>query len=135
MRGCWMSVLVTALASGAAASVLVLFLDEYPEMTLAFIFGFLISLVVVGLAAAVLGFPLTQLLSNSGWERPWSYPLAGLVFGGAIAYLFVEASQPYRPVSITLLRDLLPGALPGAVRRIVVVVRAAPSPAQSRINR
>lgn len=114
MRGCWLSVLITALATGAAFAFWVLITDDRPEAAMAFMFGVCASLVVVGLSAAVIGVPLTRLFENSGWERPWSYPLAGFVIGGAIAYLILEALSP-RSLSVYELRELLFGALPGTL--------------------
>lgn len=114
-RGCILSVLLSALFTASALAIL-FFASDYGGFAFGvFLIAFFGALVVIGVSAVLLGLPLTQLLESNGWERPWSYPLAGFVLGGAIAYIVavaVDAPQNLSPDEIFV---LLTGALPGAL--------------------
>jgi hypothetical protein len=113
-QGCSYSVLISALFTAAAFAIFFFSMSEAEYAALAFIVAFIGAILIIGPAAVLIGLPLTQVLESNGWERPWSYPLAGLVFGGAIAYILAEAI--HEPVTLSSdLFVLLVGALPGAL--------------------
>ncbi len=70
-----------------------------------FVLGFPITFFVGLLVAGFIGLPLTYLLANLGWERPWVYPLAGGIVGAAVAVLMFGTADPFAPVFL--------GAFPG----------------------
>ena len=110
--GCALSVFVPAIAT-ASVSALFMASGDPGFAAIAFLVAFLVSLVVIGLSALVIGLPLTRLFESNGWERPWSYPLAGFVFGGIIMFLVAEASGSPNLWSEQYALFLLTGALPG----------------------
>lgn len=111
--GCGLSVLGSAIVTAIVTAVF-LTTEGIGIAAIGFAVAFVVSLTVIGLAAAVIGLPLTQILLSNGWERPWSYPLAGFIFGGAIVLIFLEMAEP--PTwSVEVLAFLLIGALPGAL--------------------
>jgi hypothetical protein len=116
--GCLKSVLLSAL--GTATGTAILFADsQFGYAMIAFVVSFLVAMPVIGLSALALGLPLTRLLESSGWERPWSYPLAGFILGGVIIFIGAEAvGMPIRwseQSTPALLTGALPGLLCGAL--------------------
>ena len=112
-----MSVLGSALATAIVVGVLAAGADV-DAAVIAFIIAFIIALPVIGLSAIVIGLPLTRVLESNGWERPWSYPLAGFVFGAIVYFLLLQAvglPLTSRSDPIALLVGALPGALCGAL--------------------
>ena len=114
-QGCGCSVLISALVTAAAFAIFFFSTSEAEYAALVFIVAFIGAILIIGLAAAVIGLPLTQVLESNGWERPWSYPLAGFVLGSAIAYIIAEAIHEPVTMSPNELVVLLIGALPGAL--------------------
>ena len=113
--GCALSVIISAAFTAVGFAILFYASGDGDFAAAAFGIAFVGATLVIGLAAVVLGLPLTQLLESSGWERPWSYPFAGFVFGGAIAYIVsVAINEPPGQASDELF-VLLIGALPGAL--------------------
>lgn len=113
-QGCARSVLISAFLTACGFGIYFLGTGDGGYATVAFTVALVGSILVIGLAAAVIGLPLTQILASNGWERPWSYPFAGFIFGGAIVLVFLEAAEaPIWPSQI--LAYLLIGALPGAL--------------------
>jgi hypothetical protein len=112
--GCAVSVLGSAIATAVVTAVF-LTTEGIGVAAIGFAVAFLVSFTVIGLAVLVIGLPLTRLLENSGWERPWSYPLAGFVFGGAIIFIGAEAIEAPMRWSEQSAPFLLVGALPGLV--------------------
>lgn len=110
--GCGLSVLGSALAT-ASVSALFMASGDLGFAAIAFAVAFLVSLLVIGLSALVIGLPLTRLLESNGWEHPWSYPLAGFTFGGIIMFLAGEAFGSPPDWSEQYALFLLMGALPG----------------------
>lgn len=117
--GCGLSVLISAAATAVGFAILFYSSGDGDYAAVAFVVAFIGATLVIGLAAVVLGLPLTQLLESSGWERPWSYPLAGFVFGAAIAIIVsVAINEPAgqgSDESFVLLIGALPGALCGGL--------------------
>ena len=115
--GCGLSVLGSALATAIVTGALAAGV-EVDAAVIVFIVAFFISLPVIALSAILIGLPLTKVLESNGWERPWSYPLAGFVFGAFVYFLLLEAvGLPLdRPDgAFALLVGALPGALCGAL--------------------
>ena len=80
-----------------------------------FVFSFLIAATVIAVAAALIGLPLTWLLARHGLERPFVYPAAGFLAGGAIAALLVRFGGPYEAEITEFLPLALFGGLPGCL--------------------
>jgi hypothetical protein len=87
--------------------------------TPAFFVALLVGTAVIAFAAVAFGLPMTAILRSSRLEQPWTYPLAGLIVGGALLLLIaivadggphnVEELLPFVPIGA------LPGALSGAI--------------------
>ena len=114
-NGCILSVLISSLVTAAAIAILFSASDFGAWAVGVFLVAFFGALLVIGLSAALLGLPLTQLLESNGWERPWSYPLAGFLLGGAIAYIVAVAIDEAAHLRSDQFFVLLIGALPGAL--------------------
>jgi hypothetical protein len=113
-----LSVGTAALAAAALVSVL-LALDASapaPPLPLLFLFALIAAAVLIALAGAFIGLPLTWLLVRSRRERPWTYPTFGLVIGGALLVGLdrMGASGAWRPAEELLAIASL-GAAPGFV--------------------
>jgi hypothetical protein len=80
-----------------------------------FIVSFLVAAIVIGVAAALIGLPLTWLLARHGLERPIVYPAAGFLAGGAIAASLVRFGVPYEAELTEFLPFALLGGLPGCL--------------------
>jgi hypothetical protein len=81
----------------------------------AFFVSFFAGLVVIALAGAAFGLPLTAILKSSRLERPWTYPLAGLILGAALMLLIAIIADG-GPHNVKELLPFVPmGALPGAI--------------------
>ena len=89
------------------------------ELGLFVIAGFFVALVVIGLAASLIGLPLTAFLDASDLERPWSYQVAGAVAGTVLilALVFVLELPPSREGNLIQMVPigLLPGFLSGEI--------------------
>ena len=113
--------LYSVLGSAGFATIGTVAVFLLPESDLAsmanyLLLGFLLATVVIGVAAAAMGLPLTWLLARLGWERAWTYPLAGLVAGSVLVLLFPllpNASRTGHPLEYALFLPV--GALPGFV--------------------
>jgi hypothetical protein len=110
-----LSVSISALCTAVGFGILFYASGDGGIAAAAFTVALIGALLVIGLSAVLLGLPLTQLLESNGWERPWSYPLAGFVLGGAIAYIVAVAIDAPQNVSPEEVFVLLIGALPGAL--------------------
>lgn len=55
-----------------------------PPLPLIVLVALIASALVIALAAALIGLPLTRLLARRRREGPWIYPLAGLAAGAAV---------------------------------------------------
>jgi hypothetical protein len=84
-----------------------------------FLNAFAITRLATGLGAFLIGLPLTRLLAGRRLERPFTYPLAGFLLGGAAAAAIVVALAslpvPLRDLPGAALYGALPGALSGAI--------------------
>ena len=109
-----MSVLWSAIATAVVTAVF-LTTEGIGIAAIGFAVAFVVSLTVIGLSALVIGLPLTRLFESNGWERPWSYPLAGFVFGGVIMFIGAEAFAAPMRWSEQTTPILLIGALPGCL--------------------
>ncbi|HEY5722715.1 MAG TPA: hypothetical protein VIT45_10370 [Allosphingosinicella sp.] len=112
--GCAVSVVGSAIATAVVTAVF-LATEGIGIAAMGFVVALLVSMTVIGLAVLVIGLPLARLLESSGWERPWSYPLAGFVLGGAIIFIGAEAIEAPMRWSEQCTPFLLVGALPGLV--------------------
>ena len=81
-----------------------------------FLLSLIIATAVIGLAALLIGLPLTWLCARRRIEHAWTYPLAGFVAGGAIIVLTPVLTGGLDGDSLL---EFLPfawiGALPGAL--------------------
>lgn len=114
-NGCMLSVLISSIVTAVVITILFSASGLDAWAVGVFLVAFAGALIVIGLSAVLLGLPLTQLLESNGWERPWSYPLAGFLLGGAIAYLIAVAIDEAANMATDQLFLLLTGALPGAL--------------------
>lgn len=81
-----------------------------------FLLAMIAAAVVIGAAALLIGLPLTWLCARLRIERDWTYPLAGLVAGGAIVLLLpVLTGGPGGDATLAFLPYIWVGALPGAL--------------------
>ena len=116
--GCALSVLISTAVTAVVAGVFGASASSGAAF-FAFAIAFIVALLVITVSAIVIGLPLTRLLESNGWEEPWSYPLAGFVFGAAIFFVLLEALDlpgPWTPDGApTLLIGALPGCLCGAL--------------------
>jgi hypothetical protein len=116
-----------ALAVGGAALTtasllcVILFVEEgilsAGTTPLIFSVALIVASLVIALAGALIGLPLTWLLARTRSEAPWAYPAAGLAAGGGIAMAFerlVMGDVP-RPVPDLLWQTAPLGAVPGLV--------------------
>ena len=78
-----------------------------------FLMTFALAAAVIAIASIVIGLPLTWLLEQRGLERPWSYPLAGFIAGGAIIVLVPALLNEDRGGPFEFLPFAWVGALPG----------------------
>ncbi|HEU0098949.1 MAG TPA: hypothetical protein VFQ67_09265 [Allosphingosinicella sp.] len=86
-----------------------------PPLPIIFLFAPIAAALVVALAAALIGLPLTWLLQRSRSEAPWTYPAAGLVAGAAVMTgFFGIGADGGRPAGEWLLIASV-GAVPGLV--------------------
>ena len=110
--GCLKSVLLSAIATATVTAIL--FADsEFGFTMIVFVVAFFVAMAVIGLSALVIGLPLTSLLESNGWERPWSYPVAGFVLGAIVVFMLMQAMEPSLTWSGEEASILLFGALPG----------------------
>ena len=80
----------------------------------AFLVALLVGTAVIACAAAALGLPMTAILRSGRLERPWAYPLAGLILGAALM-LPIAIVADGGPHNVKELLPFVPiGALPGA---------------------
>lgn len=114
-QGCATSVLVSAFLTASGFGIVFLATGGGGAAVIAFIVAFVGAIPIIGLAAAVIGLPLTRILESNGWERPWSYPLAGFAFGAIIVAILLQALGPPPSWTIEVLAFLLVGAFPGAL--------------------
>ena len=114
-QGCATSVLISAFFTACGFGIFFMATGDGRTAAAAFTVALFGAILIIGLAAAAIGLPLTHILESNRWERPWSYPLAGFVFGGAIAYIFAEAIGEPVTLAPNELVVLLIGALPGAL--------------------
>lgn len=87
-----------------------------PPVPLLFLFMVIVAALVVAMAAAFIGLPLTWLLARSRREAPWSYPVAGLI-GGSVVLVGLDRvalADSWRSPAETLLMASL-GAVPGCI--------------------
>jgi hypothetical protein len=112
---------VGAAALTAATMLLVaLWLDGNgfvgPPLPLLFLFAAIAAALVIALAAAFIGLPLTWLLARRRREAPWSYPAAGLIAGAVLLVGMdrIGMADAWRSPAETLLIASL-GAVPGLV--------------------
>ena len=87
-----------------------------PPLPFLVIAALIVSVLVISMAAAFIGLPLTGLLARRGWESPWAYPASGLVLGGALTVGFFGsgwAGEPRRADEWLQIASL--GAVPGLV--------------------
>lgn len=78
--------------------------------------AFVIAFAVIGLAALIIGLPLTWFLARNRLEQPWTYPLAGLIAGASLVIYFPVLSGDLRGESILEFLPWAPiGALPGCL--------------------
>ncbi len=81
------SVVVTSSCVTAGAMLFGFIVDPASFSPAALLFAplyFMFAAAICTVAAVVLGLPLTLLLASRNLERPWSYPLAGLIGGIAV---------------------------------------------------
>jgi len=79
-------------------------------------FTFAITAVVIALAAALIGLPLTWFLARNRLEAPWIYPLAGFSAGGLIIVFAPALAGELRGgAPLEFLRLGWIGAVPGCV--------------------
>lgn len=104
-------------AAATALGVACLFLLDGGRASVALI-AFLLALVsatiVIGLAAALIGLPVTWILAGNRLERAWTYPLAGFLAGGAMVVL-AELAAGLDRGQVGIFPDALIGALPGCL--------------------
>lgn len=111
---------VLGAALSTAFVIFALILSESPSFigTAAFIglYAFVIAAIVIGVAAAIIGLPLTWLAARTGLEGLWTYVVAGFVSGGAMVTLVLALTGDLRGDSVF---EFFPysgiGALPGGV--------------------
>jgi hypothetical protein len=107
----------------AALAALVIALGSWPILddpggvAALWLFAFVCATIVMALATALIGLPLSWLLASRGLERPWSYPLAGLLAGAALVLLvpLLTGGDPLADMSRFTPVGALPGALSGAI--------------------
>jgi hypothetical protein len=114
-RAFFLSVLLGAFV--IAGGIAILLGDSNPEVELQiFAAAFGAAAILIAIAAALVGLPLTWLLASRGLETDWAYPLAGFVAGAAIILLLAVALDGMNGAA---LHDgpqfLLAGAVPGCV--------------------
>ena len=117
-RAFLLAVLGAALFTAFVIFVLILY--ESPRFigaaALIGLYAFVIAAIVIGIAAAIIGLPLTWLAARAGLEGVWTYVLAGFASGGAVVTLVPSLTGDLRGDSVF---EFLPysgiGALPGAV--------------------
>ncbi|HMJ93003.1 MAG TPA: hypothetical protein VK472_02755 [Allosphingosinicella sp.] len=114
-QGCILSVFISALCTAVGFAILFYASGDGGIAAAAFTVALIGAMMIIGVSAVLLGLPLTQLLESNGWERPWSYPLAGFVLGGVIAYIAAGALNEAANLWPDRLFLLLIGALPGAL--------------------
>lgn len=111
-----LSVLGAALVTALGTFILLVSDSEPLGALFAAFIAFLIAVFAIGLAAGIIGLPLTLLLARNGMERPWSYPRAGFVAGAALVTFTPVLTGDMRGDSVL---EFLPfawvGALPGGV--------------------
>jgi membrane associated rhomboid family serine protease len=117
-RGPWaflLSVLLSATVVAGGIAILAGEGESAAELQI-FAAAFGGATVLIGIAGAVLGLPLTWLLARHRLETPWAYPLAGFVAGAAIILLLAVALDGMNGAA---LHDgpqfLLAGAVPGCI--------------------
>ena len=77
----------------------------------------IVASLVIALAGALIGLPLTWLLARTRSEEPWAYPAAGLIAGGGISMTFerLVLGEVPRTVLDLLVQTAPLGAVPGLV--------------------
>jgi hypothetical protein len=71
--------------------------------------------IVIAVAAALIGVPLTWLLQRTGSEEGWTYPAAGPASGEAMLIAFCRLTGDARPIPELIVRMAPLGAVPGFV--------------------
>jgi hypothetical protein len=91
-----------------------------PPLPLLVLFVPIVAGLVIAVSAGFIGLPLTWLLARSGRERPWTYPVAGLIAGAGllVGYFQIGMAGVWRPVGELLLIVAL-GGIPGSVCGLV----------------
>lgn len=87
-----------------------------PPLPILVLFVPIVAALVIAVAAALIGLPLTWLLARSGRETHWTYPGAGLAAGAALLVGFFQIGMAgaWRPAGELLLIASL-GGVPGFV--------------------
>lgn len=115
------AVLLTTLATSLSISVLFLLVEPVgPDLEAFLSFAVLVAVVAFAylfISSVVLGFPTIWMIRRCGWDREWTYPLAGFALGAAIMVGFMYRSEVSlidnsARVDVT---DALLGGLPGAL--------------------